>query len=143
MPTHTTVPHQMSTATPKCMFMKQHQQNSLEPFFLTCIVGPEEKMYMQDVRTMVNHSEYIHSYLTASLMSGRKDPLTVYFPDIPPSVWDQMMKYLDCCTTNHNQCYLNVFEAASLREWYTRYGFEEGKRACDRALYGPTGAGNC
>jgi hypothetical protein len=53
----------------------------------------------------------------------------VYFPDIPPSVWDQMMKYLD------RTKYLNVFEAASLREWYIRYGFEEGKRVCDRALY--------
>jgi hypothetical protein len=128
--------HYTTTVAPEVMTPQHQQQNpghSLEPFFfLTFIIGSEGKIYRHHAHTMVDHSDYIRSYLTASLMSGRKDPFAVYFPDIPPSVWDQMMKYLDPTK------FLNVFEAASLREWYVRYGFEEGKRVCDRALYGPS-----
>ena len=130
--------HGHDTTTVTLLMTPQHlphnSGNSLEPFLLlTFVVGSEGKIYRHHAHTMLDHSHYIRSYVTASLMSDRKDPFVVYFPDIPTSVWDQMMRYLDPTK------YLNVFEAASLREWYIRYGFEEGKRLCDRTLYGPTG----
>ena len=100
---------------------------------LTFIVGLQEKIYKYDSSNFVKHSKYIRTYLVASLMSGKNNPMTVYLPDIRTSVWDQMIKYLD---PKEN---LNVFDAASLREWYLRYGFEERTRICDRALFGVIG----
>ena len=114
---------------------KRRKVSESEPM-LTIIIGPQElRKYPQELRKyfyqpqkMIKHSRYIRTKLLASLMQGRRHPYTLYVPDVSPTDWDLMMKYVECPQG------LNLEDASRLRSWYYRYGFEDGVKLCDQTI---------
>ena len=99
---------------------------------LRVIVGEQDdqKEYAYHSAVLASQSKYIDTML-ALPMKERKERV-INFPDIPPAMWESMMKYLlhpaEIRKMTHK-------DAANIAVAYDKYEFEAGRECCDLILF--------
>jgi hypothetical protein len=97
---------------------------------LLIIVGGDvsKKEYRYHSPIMASHSTYIDTMLANPMKESQS--LTINFPDLTPTLWENMVKYL-----NPSQALtLPIKTAIELAPAYDKYTFTSGLEMCDHVL---------
>jgi hypothetical protein len=87
--------------------------------------GDTQKVYMYHAFVMATLSSYIDRMLSSPMKEGHTKQIT--FPEIEPSKWEAMMRYLEPGKRETP----DVDEAKELAKWYDKYDFQSGLSMCD------------
>ena len=80
---------------------------------------------------MATLSSYIDRILSSSMKEGHTKQIT--FPEIEPSKWEVMMRYLE--PGKRETVPPDVDEAKELAKWYDKYDFQSGLSMCDLVVH--------